>query len=187
VEDEDASDDQGVEVEDFDNPADREFRDTVVRPYLEQIYQNLIMRESKTAKEDAANNNKKVQMTTSSNSVSKRIFQDYCRLPGLISHRFFEVACNSKRSKSINEREFVKVMSLAFMGELEQRIKLTYHIFDFTGSGWVTREDITSILNYLPPECIRETKKDAEVRNMIDYSDRVTQAKKVKVFLDSVY
>lgn len=134
-------------MEDFDKEEDQKFRTEVLRPYLEQVYQNLLMREQRNSSERS--------MQESSQYVSKRIFQEYCRLPGLISSRFFEVAAG-RRLKTINEKDFVKVLSYAFLGSLEQRIKLTFRIFDTQNTGAVTKEEIAAILNYLPPECVRE-------------------------------
>lgn len=81
--------------------------------------------------------------------ISKSIFQQYYNLPGIIGDRLFNYF-DLNKNNYISKTEFVNSMSTIFAGEFHELVKLTFFIYDFNEDGKISKEDISTVMSYIP-------------------------------------
>lgn len=69
------------------------------------------------------------QQSESSNAIEKVVFMEYCRLPGIVSERFYALAVKgSPKSDIIQEKGFTDLLLTVFSSSIEQRMALVFKL-----------------------------------------------------------
>lgn len=77
------------------------------------------------------------------------IIMQYAALPGMLGERFFSVMdlnCDSY----VDYREFLTGLMRIYCSTFDQKTKFVYDIYDFDGDGFISKDDISAILSYMP-------------------------------------
>ena len=80
-------------------------------------------------------------------------------MPGIISTRLFDVFDRDGNSY-LDLAEFIDGMRILFSESFEMCSKMIFSIYDFDRDGLVSKEDIRTVLSYVP----LNTKKDGELK-----------------------
>jgi Ca2+-binding EF-hand superfamily protein len=70
-------------------------------------------------------------------------------LPGLIGDSFFRVLDENKDGY-INFIELITGLSKVYFGDFNEKIKYIFDMYDFDGNGLITKEDIRTMMSYVP-------------------------------------
>ena len=57
---------------------------------------------------------------------------------------------NLKKEDFITESSFVKNFTQVFLGDLDQKMKFTFEMYDFDSDGYITPEDVRIMMSYMP-------------------------------------
>jgi Ca2+-binding EF-hand superfamily protein len=79
-------------------------------------------------------------------------------LPGLIGDSFFRVLDSSKDGY-IDQTELINGLSRIYFGVFEEKVKFIFEMYDFDGNGIITKEDIRTMLSYVPLSAIESDAK----------------------------
>ena len=79
-------------------------------------------------------------------------FLKFTELQGLLGEQFFK-AMDSDRDERLGLEEFCTGFLLLYKGSREEISRLLFSILDFSHKGYVTFQDLRSILLYLPSKC----------------------------------
>jgi Ca2+-binding EF-hand superfamily protein len=77
-------------------------------------------------------------------------------LPGLIGDSFFRVIDTSKDGY-LDHTEFINGLSTLYFGEFEDKLKFVFEMYDFDANGIISKEDIRTMLSYVPLSTIAES------------------------------
>ncbi len=77
-------------------------------------------------------------------------------LPGLIGDSFFRVLDTSKDGY-LDNTEFINGLSSLYFGEFEDKLKFVFEMYDFDTNGIISKEDIRTMLSYVPLSTIAES------------------------------
>jgi Ca2+-binding EF-hand superfamily protein len=80
-------------------------------------------------------------------ALGKSYFQDFLNLPLFISDKIFNVIDTDAKGY-LTKLDFVEGLFNLFAGEINQRIKLAFQIFDFNHDGKIEYDDICLILSH---------------------------------------
>jgi hypothetical protein len=115
-------------IEDFDPEEDPLFITKVLRPYIKDIYSDLKMRGGKDSK-----------------GISKSQWLDYTRLPEVVAMRLFALF-DTDKDTVLNETEFIDNLIKIFIASIDDKLALTFNIFDTKGQGKINEENAQHIL-----------------------------------------
>ena len=76
-------------------------------------------------------------------------FYQYAGLPGMLGERFFQVL-DLNNDGYVDYREFLTGLLRIYCSTFDQRTKFVFEIYDFDGDGLISKEDISTILSYMP-------------------------------------
>ena len=76
-------------------------------------------------------------------------------LPGLIGDSFYRVL-DSNKDQFVDQNEFINGLSRVYFGEFEDKLKFVFDMYDFDGNGLITKEDIRTMLSYVPLSTMSE-------------------------------
>lgn len=76
-------------------------------------------------------------------------FYEYVQLPGIINDRFFNHFWRTSND-TISEIPFVDGMLKVYLSTFEQKLLMSFRMYDFDGNGIVRREDVRLVLSYVP-------------------------------------
>ena len=113
------------------NP-DEEFKNEVCLPYFNDIYKDLESRSDQPGK-----------------GINKVQFLNYALLPGMLGERFFHVM-DSDQDGYLSNQEFMEGFLRLYCSNFDDKILLIFEIYDFDHDGFITKDDIATILNSLP-------------------------------------
>ena len=105
-------------VESLSETANNKFVETTMKPYLTDLFKDLVPR----------SNQYSIHCT-----CDKNTFVDYVNLPGVVSDRFFALASGNDNNERVELEGFLKVMLEVYEQSLETKMKLVFDIFDFNG------------------------------------------------------
>jgi len=81
--------------------------------------------------------------------INKISLLDYAQLPGVLGDRFF-VVLDSDKSGYIDQREFLTGLFRIFCSSFDDKADFVFEIYDFDNDGFITKNDIQTILSSLP-------------------------------------
>jgi hypothetical protein len=116
------------------------FQTEIALPYLKTLYLTLLARNSSNSRTDEPN-------------LSKIVFFDYIRLPGLLGESLFHSFTSNNDCRYINESEFTTGLFNLFSSNLTTKMLMTYKMYDFSGKGKITKEDVRVLMSYIPFKC----------------------------------
>ena len=133
-----------IHVEDYDASVDERFLKEHFEPYLKTLFTDLLHR---FAHEEDDNVH-----------LAKVTFVEYTQLPGIINSRLFYMFQRTKYlyplslevRDYITEQQFVENFKTIFMGDLDQKMKFTFDMYDFDNDGFITPEDVRIMMSYMP-------------------------------------
>lgn len=101
--------------------------------------------------------------------IDKVTFIEYTKLPGIINdrlHIMFSSESKKSHSKSpeikskgivhnkkdeyVTLDKFVEYFRIIFIGNLNEKIRFTFQMYDFDNDGFITPEDIRIMMSYMP-------------------------------------
>ena len=59
-------------------------------------------------------------------------------------------ASPSEVKNSVTEQQFVDNFTTIFMGDLDQKMRFTFDMYDFDNDGCITPEDVRIMMSYMP-------------------------------------
>lgn len=111
--------------------------------------------------------------------INKLTFSSYYKLPGIISERLFAVFDTSQNGY-LNVVEFLEGMRTLFSENFEKTSNLIFNLYDFDKDGFISREDIRTVLQYVPLN-------KAKVSNIEGYKDRVESQEELHQILTKTF
>jgi len=131
----------GEKVSIQENPEQSDYlRNNVCLPYFREIYKDLSKRSLEKEK-----------------GISKVTFFDYIELPGIIAERLFAIF-DENNDVFIDLNEFVSGMFKIYVSDMNTKLRLVFDIYDFDKDGSVTKDEIKTVLCYVPINKILEGK-----------------------------
>jgi len=132
----------GEKISIQENPEQADYlRDNVCLPYFTEIYKDLAERSTDKQK-----------------GISKVTFFDYIELPGIIAERLFALFDENKDAY-IDLNEFVSGMFKIYVSDMNTKLRLVFDIYDFDKDGCITKDEIKTVLCYVPINKILEGKQ----------------------------
>ena len=104
----------------------------VCLPYFKDIYKDLSSRSDDKVK-----------------GINKITLLDYFGLPGVLAERIFAVLDQDKNGY-LNKNEFHLGLICFYCSTFNEKIKFVFEIYDFDNDGFVTKNDILTIINCMP-------------------------------------
>ncbi len=109
-----------------------DFKTKICLPYFKDIFKDLQSRSD--------NPNK---------GINKVSWLDYAQLPGVLGERFFHVM-DSDNNGYLDQREFLTGLFRLYCSTFDEKTELVFEMYDFDGDGFLTKNDISTILASLP-------------------------------------
>lgn len=170
--------------------------------------------------------------------MDKVTFIEYTKLPGIINDRIHYMFSNYKNSETmhkqlesspketlqsqkkgdfVTEENFVQNFTTIFIGDLDQKMKFAFEMYDFDNDGYITAEDIRIFMSYMPfnrnvqfnnvqsmldkgmervgspgrgrreRPKIKEGLYQEEEGKNINYKDRMCDQEEIKAFTDNIF
>jgi len=82
-------------------------------------------------------------------TIDKETFLEYFPLPGIMGERLYAVF-DRDSSGGVDFQEFLTGMALIYRGTVEEKKKFLFEMYDLDGDGFVTREDLRTMLSHIP-------------------------------------
>ncbi len=70
-------------------------------------------------------------------------------MPGILGERFFTVM-DLNSDNYVDYREFLTGLLRIYCSTYDQKTKFVFEIYDFNNDGYVSKDDISTILGYMP-------------------------------------
>jgi len=109
-----------------------DFKTKICLPYFKDIFKDLQSRSDNPDK-----------------GINKVSWLDYAQLPGVLGERFFSVMDTSKNGY-LDQREFLTGLFRLYCSTFDEKTELVFEMYDFDGDGYITKNDISTILSSLP-------------------------------------
>lgn len=103
----------------------------------------------------------------SNKGLNKLTFISYYHLPGLISHRLFSVF-DIDKDGYLSKEEFITGMIILFTKPYEDLLWFIFRIYDNQSKGMLSKEDITSIFQYIPIISSIKRRKNEKLDNILE-------------------
>lgn len=117
----------------FSEPTQTEdFKMKVCLPYFKDIYKDLCTRSDDKYK-----------------GINKLTLLDYFGLPGVLTERIFAVLDQDKNGY-LNQKEFLTGLVCFYCSTFDEKIKFVFEIYDFDGDGFITKNDVMTLINCMP-------------------------------------
>lgn len=81
--------------------------------------------------------------------VDKLSFVNYCNLPGLLVDRLFSIIESTEKGYASREN-FISTMCKIYCSTIDEKIRLSFDMYDFDSDGKISQEDARLILSYIP-------------------------------------
>jgi len=116
-----------------------EFRKNVAIPYFKDIFKDLVS-----------------QSDSKSKGINKVSILNYSQLPGIIGERFFAVL-DPGNTEYIDLKGFVRGFFKVYYSSLDDKMKLTFEMYDFDNDGFIDKEDVRLVMSHIPVDnCIKK-------------------------------
>jgi hypothetical protein len=128
---------QGLQLDDgklefVELQTNEDFKTKICLPYFKDIYKDLQSRSDNPGK-----------------GINKVSFLDYAQLPGVLGERFFHVM-DADDNAYLDQREFLTGLFRLYCSNFDTKTEFIFEIYDFDGDGFITKNDISTILSSLP-------------------------------------
>jgi Ca2+-binding EF-hand superfamily protein len=74
---------------------------------------------------------------------------DYAQLPGILGERLFNVM-DADDNGYLDQREFLTGLFRLYCSSFDEKTEFIFEIYDFDGDGFISKNDISTILASLP-------------------------------------
>lgn len=115
-----------------ESSTDEDFKQKICMPYFKDIYKDL---QSRSDDQDKG--------------INKVSFLDYAALPGVLGERLFAVMDTNKNSY-LDQSEFITGLFRVYCSNFDQKVEMIFQIYDFDGDGYITKNDISTIMSSMP-------------------------------------
>jgi hypothetical protein len=122
----------GTKLEFTETESNQDFKIKICLPYFKDIYKDLQERSDKPE-----------------SGINKISLLDYVQLPGVLGDRFFSVL-DTDNNGYVDQREFLTGLFRVFCSTFDEKTDFVFEIYDFDGDGFITKEDVSTILSSLP-------------------------------------
>ena len=109
-----------------------EFHKQVWTPYMRELYSDLLLRTNEPLEK----------------GINKFALHSYMALPGIIGDSFFRVL-DTNNDGYIDIAEFLQGIAKLYFGDLN-KLNFIFQMYDFDGNGIISKEDIRTMLSYVP-------------------------------------
>jgi|TARA_B110000285_G_scaffold200990_1_gene235271 hypothetical protein len=109
-----------------------DFKTKICLPYFKDIFKDLQSRSDQPTK-----------------GINKVSLLDYAQLPGVLGERLFNVIDTDKNGY-LDQREFLTGLFRLYCSSFDEKIDLIFEIYDFDCDGFISKNDISTILSSLP-------------------------------------
>ena len=117
--------------------------------------------------------------------VNNITFSQFYDLPGIILDRLFNVF-DSNKNGFLDLNEFINGMCTLFTESFDELIKLVFRFYDFDNNGKVEKEDIRTVLSYIPINTSKYKKGNMKYENH-DFSDRLESQDELQKILSTIF
>jgi Ca2+-binding EF-hand superfamily protein len=138
----DALGDDKLEFVELDTNDD--FKTKICLPYFKDIYKDLQSR---------SDNPKK--------GINKVSLLDYASLPGVLGERLFQVM-DSNKDDYLDQREFLIGLFRLYCSSFDEKVEFIFEIYDFDGDGFITKNDISTVMASMPVINFKNIQQDHE-------------------------
>lgn len=137
--------------------------------YLKELWKDLSQRSDDKAK-----------------GINLVTFNQYYNLPGIILDRLFNVFDrNSNGYLDLNE--FAEGMFLLFTQNFEYLVKFIFRFYDFDNDGLISKEDIRTVISYVPLNSRYKYRKDKLRYEKDDFKDRMESQDELQLILNTSF
>lgn len=113
-------------------------------------------------------------------------FANYYQLPGIILDRLFSVFDKNK-NQFIDLDEFMIGMMTLFTENFNVLVTFIFNFYDFDKDGIITKEDMRTVLSYIPLNTNNKYRKDKMKFEKEDFKDRMESQDELKLILNKVF
>lgn len=113
-------------------------------------------------------------------------FNAYYKLPGIILDRLF-IVFDTNKNGFIDLDEFCNGMGTLFTENFDNLVKFIFNFYDFDNDGKISKEDIRTILSYVPLNTANKYKKDKMKYEKEDFKDRMESQDELNVILSNIF
>lgn len=113
-------------------------------------------------------------------------FANYYQLPGIILDRLFSVFDKNK-NQFIDLDEFMNGMLTLFTESFNGLVTFIFNFYDFDKDGIITKEDMRTVLSYIPLNTNNKYRKDKMKFEKEDFKDRMESQDELKFILNKVF
>lgn len=113
-------------------------------PYFKDIYKDL---------ESRSDNPKK--------GINKVSLLDYAQLPGVLGERLFSVM-DMDNDNYLDQREFLTGLFCLYCSNFDEKVKFIFKIYDFDADGYISKNDISTVMASLPVINFRNLSREHE-------------------------
>lgn len=136
-------DDQLFYIEEFTEDLIKRFNATHLAGYFRDVYADQLLRMHTNSSAKASGG--------PSNVLDKVTLLEFINLPGILADRFYaQVGNGSKTDARIVQDKFVSCMQTIYNSSLEDKMRLTFEMFDFDCDGKISADDVRLVLSYIP-------------------------------------
>lgn len=118
--------------------------------------------------------------------INNVTFAFYYQLPGIILDRLFNVF-DVNNNQYIDLNEFVEGMSTLFTDNFDNLVKFIFKFYDFDNDGLINKEDIRTVLSYVPLNNNNKYRKDKMKFEQTEFKDRLESQEELKIILTEVF
>lgn len=116
--------------------------------------------------------------------VNSITFSKYYQLPGIISDRLFNLLDRNK-DQYLDVHEFVEGFLTLFTEPYEKLVKFVFNFYDFDKDGYISKEDIRTVLSYVTLNT--QSKFGGMKFERENYKDRVESQDELQKLLDTAF
>jgi len=132
---------------------------TLLTTYLKEVFKDL---------SDRGDSNKK-------KGISKITFLEYIKLPVFIAEKVFQ-SFDLDNDGYLSVKEFVENLTLLYLGDFSETIKIIFNILDFDKDGVIIKGDVKILLSYLP---LKAEKNKVEYKFQMESLEEIEQIIKI--------
>jgi len=121
-----------------------------------------------------------------SKGINLVTFNSFYDVPGIILDRLFNVMDKNKNGY-LCSNEFSDGMILLFSSNFESLVEFIFKFYDFDNDGKITKEDIRTVLSYIPLNSTNKYRKDKLKYESQDFKDRMESQDELHLILNSIF
>ena len=164
-------------IEDFDPNMDSEFLNDVAKPYFRTIFVDLALR--------------RLSKKSLRNKIDKVAFFEYVQLPGIINDRFFSQFSRTS-AEHIREEPFIDGMLKVYLSTFEEKLQMSFKMYDLDGDGQLQPGDVRLILSYVPFKTDDEQEKVSKNEGLYastaqSYNERKKNQDEIDALVDTIF